>query len=236
MPLTQFADTEGNFLFSPSCCSAGSCQLIVVGLLKLFGLRWVEQASLLFYSALCSGSTAHLPHPPVPAHPHPLFLECHTGTGAENWRLCVFSSSYHLAPCEEPGPSPLPPPWVLLEPLLGVLLSHSFSKPYSHSPCPQGKRCHPWQSHSLCCACCSWSKPSLSAVLVWPNKHWAGGGKTPALPFSCGQAAAAALSCQSTLLARALLAVCCQDPQSFLGTAEPNHLVVYPPNWPLLQM
>lgn len=38
---TQFADAEGSFLSPPSCCSAGSCQLIVVGLLKPFSLTWV---------------------------------------------------------------------------------------------------------------------------------------------------------------------------------------------------
>lgn len=39
MPLTQFADTEGSFVFPPSCCSGGSCQLIVLGLLKPLSLK-----------------------------------------------------------------------------------------------------------------------------------------------------------------------------------------------------
>lgn len=71
--LTQFADTEGSFLFPPSCCSAGSCQLIVVGLLKPFSLRWVGgdlSSAALFecwavFRIHSPFISSHLPRPPA---------------------------------------------------------------------------------------------------------------------------------------------------------------------------
>lgn len=133
MPLTQFADTEGSFLFPPSRCSAGSCQLILVGLLKPFSLIWVG-------AGLCSAplfecwfvlrihspsSMISIPSSSPSCALLNLILCFQSATLAREKRIegCVFSASQHLAPCGKPGPSPLTPPqycwsccWVSPEP------------------------------------------------------------------------------------------------------------------------
>lgn len=179
MPLTQFADTEGSFLFPPSRCSAGSCQLILVGLLKPFSLIWVG-------AGLCSAplfecwfvlrihspsSMISIPSSSPSCALLNLILCFQSATLAREKRIegCVFSAP----------PSTLHHVESLVHLLwhhhstagaaVGCPLSHPFSKadePFSRSLCPQGKHCHPWQSCGLCWACCSWSKPSLSAVSV----------------------------------------------------------------------
>lgn len=207
MPLTQFADTEGRFLFSPSCCSAGSCQLIVVGLLKPFSLRWVGadfcSAPLLeccsVFRIYSPSSMSSIPSS-SPSRGLLGLIPCfQSATLGLEQRIegCVFSappttlhhglSLVHLLSTTmgtagaAVGCPPKPP---FLQGTQALLLQSL----------PTGKCCHPWQS--LPCAGLAALAPSLPWVLsqAWPNKHWAGGGKTPALPFSCGQAAAAALS------------------------------------------
>lgn len=140
-----------------------------------------------------------------PARPHPLFLECHTGMGTEKWRLCDFSSSSHLAACEEPGPSPLTPPRVLLELLLGVPRSHPFSKAApAHR---ERKRCHPsW----LCWACCTCSKPFPECCprrgLTSSEQEEVTALPCPTLP--CPRAGARLLSLSSPATARCCLVLC----------------------------
>lgn len=116
---------------------------------------------------------------PWPAQPHPLFLECHTGMGAENWRLCVFSS---------------PPTLHYVKSLIHLLWCHrrycwswATLSPRQTSPAP-AVSVHK-ESAVIPGSLVAWAGlaavgPSLPWVLskVWPNKHWAGGGKTPALP------------------------------------------------------
>lgn len=223
LSLSHSGDTAGSFLFPPSCCSAGSCQLIVVALLKPFSLSWV--------GAVCSApllecSSVFRMHSPssvisIPSSlPScsllsliPCFGVPHS-TGTENWGLCVFSSSYPLAPCEEPGPCPLTPPWVLLE-----VLWVSPQAPLSEGGGALLHRDSAAIAASLmdCSGLAALLPASLSATLpgVAPQALSRGGETLPA--FSRGQAAAA-LSCRSTLLARALLTVCCQEgPLLFSG-------------------
>lgn len=116
---------------------------------------------------------------PWPAQPHPLFLECHTGMGAENWRLCVFSS---------------PPTLHYVKSLIHLLWCHrrycwswATLSPRQTSSAP-AVSVHK-ESAVIPGSLVAWAGlaavgPSLPWVLskVWPNKHWAGGGKTPALP------------------------------------------------------
>lgn len=167
LSFSHSADTEGSFLFPPSCCFTGSCQLVVVGLLKPFSLSWVGAGLCSVPLVECCSvfSPSSIISIPYSSASSLVFRVPHWHRNRDLKAVCF---QLLLTPCSLWGAWSMcsKTPMGAAGAAVGVPQATLSEGRWALLPqsLPPGKGYYPCQSRGLCWACCSWSKPSLSAV------------------------------------------------------------------------